>query len=112
KPSVTDAPVSRSGSPAPVKIGEELVNPPIAAKLRPCAFQSAKSGSDAPSCLMSAEGFAPQIQTSRSGCGEGSGRSSTELITQKLAAFAPMPSASVITAIEVKPGFFNNIRAP
>jgi hypothetical protein len=29
-----------------------------------------------------------------------------------MAVFAPMPSASVSTAINVKPGFFNNIRAP
>jgi hypothetical protein len=26
--------------------------------------------------------------------------------------FAPMPSASVMTAINVKPGFLRNIRAP
>jgi hypothetical protein len=30
----------------------------------------------------------------------------------KIAVFAPMPSASVMIAINVKPGFFNNIRAP
>jgi hypothetical protein len=29
-----------------------------------------------------------------------------------MAVFAPMPSASVKTAINVKPGFFINIRAP
>jgi hypothetical protein len=29
-----------------------------------------------------------------------------------MAVFAPMPSASVNTAINVNPGFFNNIRAP
>jgi hypothetical protein len=33
-------------------------------------------------------------------------------VREKIAVFAPMPSASVITAIKVKPGFFNNIRAP
>jgi len=30
----------------------------------------------------------------------------------KIAVFAPMPSASVKTAINVKPGCFKNIRAP
>jgi hypothetical protein len=42
----------------------------------------------------------------------GNGRSNTALTTLKIAVFAPMPSASVMTAIKVKPGFFNNIRAP
>jgi hypothetical protein len=34
------------------------------------------------------------------------------LTTLKIAVFAPTPSASVTTAINVKPEFFNNIRAP
>jgi hypothetical protein len=34
------------------------------------------------------------------------------LTTLKMAVFAPMPKASVITAINVKPGFFHNIRVP
>jgi hypothetical protein len=34
------------------------------------------------------------------------------LTTLKSAVFAPMPSASVITAINVKPGFLKSIRAP
>jgi hypothetical protein len=37
---------------------------------------------------------------------------STALTTLKIAVFAPMPKLSVITAINVKPGFFKNIRAP
>jgi hypothetical protein len=34
------------------------------------------------------------------------------LTTLKIAVFAPMPRLNVITAIKVKPGFLNNIRAP
>jgi hypothetical protein len=33
-------------------------------------------------------------------------------MTLKIAVFAPTPNASVVTATSVKPGFFNNIRAP
>src|SRR5436305_4406644 len=48
--------------------------------------------------------------TSRSAAGKGNGRSTTPLITLKMAVFAPMPSASVSTATAVKPGFFSNWR--
>jgi DNA-binding GntR family transcriptional regulator len=34
------------------------------------------------------------------------------IVTLKIAVFAPMPSASVTTAIKVYPGFWRNIRAP
>jgi hypothetical protein len=34
----------------------------------------------------------------------------TALATEKIALFAPMPSAKVKIAIKVKPGFFRNIR--
>jgi hypothetical protein len=34
------------------------------------------------------------------------------LITLKIAVLAPTPRASVRTAVNVNPGFFNNIRAP
>src|SRR5262245_27700327 len=50
--------------------------------------------------------------TRRSCSGKGSGRSNTAYTTLKIAVFAPMPNASVTTAIKLKPGFFNNIRAP
>jgi hypothetical protein len=33
-------------------------------------------------------------------------------MTLKIAVFAPMPSAKVIIAIRVNPGFLRNIRAP
>jgi hypothetical protein len=48
----------------------------------------------------------------RSGWSYGSGRKSTALTTVKIAVVAPIPNASVATAIEVKPGFFDSIRSP
>jgi hypothetical protein len=50
--------------------------------------------------------------TSRSGAGNGKDFSSTPFTTEKMAVFAPMPSASVTTATSVKPGFFTNTCAP
>src|SRR5262245_52061809 len=41
-----------------------------------------------------------------------SGLSSTALTTLNMAVFAPMPNASIKTAIKVNPGCFSNIRAP
>src|SRR6266581_5931344 len=51
-------------------------------------------------------------KTRRSGSSYGKGRSNTALTTLKMAVFAPIPSASASTTINVIPGFFNNIRAP
>src|SRR2546425_4106411 len=48
--------------------------------------------------------------TSSCGFRTGSDRSMSVLITEKIAVFAPMPSASVSTATAVKPGFFSNWR--
>src|SRR5262245_16809058 len=52
------------------------------------------------------------MKTSRGSLRYGSGLSNTALTTLKIAVFAPMPRASVRTAVAVKPGFFINIRAP
>ena len=49
--------------------------------------------------------------TRRSGSGNGSGRRRTALTTEKIAVFAPTPSASVMTAAAVKPGRFASARA-
>ena len=49
--------------------------------------------------------------TSLSECGKGSGRSrSTPSTTEKMAIVAPIPSASISTAVDVKPGDFNKWR--
>ena len=47
-----------------------------------------------------------------SGCETGKERNSTESMRLKIAVFAPMPSASVSTAIAVKPGRFNKPLIP
>src|ERR1700681_2330738 len=49
-------------------------------------------------------------QTTRAGSRYGSGRRRTPLTTLKIAAFAPMPSASVTRATTVRPGRFASLR--
>src|SRR5205085_4110616 len=44
-------------------------------------------------------------------CGKGSGRSNVPSTTEKMAVFAPIPSARVMIAIDVKPGFFASWRS-
>ena len=48
--------------------------------------------------------------TIRSGCGNGSGRSSTASTSENTAVAAPMPSASVIVAMTVKPMLLRSCR--
>jgi hypothetical protein len=47
-----------------------------------------------------------------SGSLSGSGFNTNASKTVNSAVLTPMPSASVNTAINVKPGFFDNVRAP
>src|SRR5262245_38441717 len=59
------------------------------------------------------EGFSASASHSmkrRSGCGNGSGSRSSERTTLKIAVFAPMPNASVITATAAKPGLARSMR--
>ena len=49
--------------------------------------------------------------TRRSGSGNGTGFSSTALTTEKIAVFAPMPSARAATAAIVKLGLCRNVRS-
>jgi hypothetical protein len=58
-----------------------------------------------------APGAVPRIVTSRSACGNGSGRSSTASTTLKIAVVAPMASARVATVTSVKPGARDKLRA-
>src|SRR5580704_7088901 len=62
--------------------------------------------------LSSNEGVLEYTATSRSGSGYGSGFSNTPFTTENSAVFAPIPSASVSTAIAVNPGFFSRTRNP
>ena len=56
-------------------------------------------------------GPAVMNMTSRSGSGNGTGFSSTELTTEKIAVFAPIPSARAATAAKLKPGLCQTIRS-
>jgi hypothetical protein len=51
-----------------------------------------------------------KTETTLSASGYGSGLKSTPLTTEKMAVFAPMPSASVTTATAAKPGRFKSVR--
>src|SRR5580704_5184955 len=62
--------------------------------------------------LSSNEGVLEYTATSRSGSGYGRGFNKTPFTTENSAVFAPIPSASVNTAIAVNPGFFNKTRNP
>ncbi len=53
-----------------------------------------------------------QTITRRSGSGYGNDLSNTEFTTEKMAVVAPIANASVTTAIDVKPGFFQRTRMP
>jgi hypothetical protein len=50
--------------------------------------------------------------TSRVGSGKGSGRKSMASTTLNMAVFAPIPSASVTTAMAAKPGDLPSTRKP
>jgi hypothetical protein len=52
------------------------------------------------------------MATMRSAFRYGKRRNNTLSTTLKIAVLAPMPSASVITTMAVKPGCFNNPRTP
>src|SRR5437588_9827694 len=51
-------------------------------------------------------------ETKRSAWGYGSARNKRRSTTLNTAVVAPIPSASVMTATAVKPGFFANVRIP
>jgi hypothetical protein len=66
------------------------------------AFQSRKFGHEIE--ISGCDGVDSLRLTMRFASGYGSGRRSTALITLKIAVFAPMPNASVRTAMSVNPG--------
>ena len=63
-------------------------------------------------CTRRPVSFNSCIATTRSAFGYWSGLSRTALTTEKIAVFAPTPTASVSTATAVKPGRFASERAP
>src|SRR5207244_9386220 len=55
-------------------------------------------------------GYCRHSRMSRSGCANGSGCRSTALTTEKIAALAPIPSASAAIATTLKRGFLSATR--
>jgi hypothetical protein len=76
-------------------------SPPMLSKDWLCAWRSSSSGTD----------WFERRVTRRCGSGYGNGRNSTPFTTLKMAVFAPIPKARVITATRVKPGFLPNERS-
>src|SRR5215471_14544101 len=64
----------------------------------------------APARRLSTPSGASPRSIRRSCCGNGKGRSSTPSTTEKIAVVAPMPKASVSTAVIVKPADLRNCR--
>src|SRR6266513_668069 len=65
---------------------------------------------DEPSLSTPAFGYVLKIVTSRSDCGKGSGRSRMELITAKIARFAPRQIATVASTVTVNAGAWRSWR--
>jgi hypothetical protein len=109
-PELARAPTSCSGSPSPVSVNELRPNAATSSKTVFCFFQSKKFAGA--TRHLSFAGVRSHSDTSRSGSRYGSGLSNTALTTLKIAVFAPIPNASVITAIAVTLLCFNSIRTP
>src|SRR5215471_20673569 len=100
----TEAPVSRSGSPRPVRLNDLPRKAEISAQALFWSRQSRKFAGATANWLQPLEKLFSDNITILSGSWKGSGRRTTALITVKMAELAPMPRASVITAMAVKPG--------
>src|SRR5215216_2757114 len=70
------------------------------------------SGTDILLSVMPCRGLMPSKSTIRSGSGNCSGRNNTEFTTVNIAVVAPIPSASVETAITRNPGRLRKLRTP
>ena len=95
-----------SASPRPLKLKLSFVTAAMLENERLCSWMVVNRRYD---ISVNSE-RATATNASRLGSAKGKGRSSNALATVKIAVFAPMPSASVKTATEVKPGLFANMR--
>ena len=109
---VTAMVLASEGSPRPVRVSEWLARPAMALKTWLLSRNSSRLGYDIPASVIPRFGFASGNKASRPGSGYGSGRSRTASTTEKIAVFAPMPSASVKIATTVKPGDLRSMRSP
>src|SRR3954462_14689012 len=106
----TRSPFTCSASPAPMRLKEKTRESAMEEKERFPFCQSRKFGYEIEPFSKLAL-FSPNA-TNCSDCGKGSGFSSTPFTIENTAVFAPIPSASVMTATVVKAGDFNAIRTP
>jgi hypothetical protein len=87
----------------------EVVYAAIRSSVVACARRSTKSGYE--KLVRPKSTYRPNTRTSRSCPSYGSGRSRTPFTTEKIALFAPIPTASVPTTANVKLGRRVNARA-
>ncbi|HVZ48558.1 MAG TPA: hypothetical protein VG916_07225 [Gemmatimonadaceae bacterium] len=99
---MTRCPSSRSGTPSPVSDGRHASAAAMASK----AWARARTSKNVPSVAGIGAPCALRSSrvTSRSACGKGSGSTRIGLTTLNTAVLAPMPTASVATAVHVNAG--------
>ena len=110
KPAEIISPCRCSGSPCPERLNPVERYAAMELKLRFIRRQSSKFGYEIDPFLKF--GISVNKETICSGCGYGSGLSNTPFTTEKIAVFAPIPSARVKMAIRAKPGDLASMRAP
>jgi hypothetical protein len=93
---------SRSGSPRPVRLAAKLSKAAIDSNDRASRRQSRKLAGATHRAGLS--GLVSHAITSRSDSGNGSGRSTTAFITEKMAVFAPIPIARETMAASARMG--------
>ena len=109
-----DSDITRSEVPGPRRIGwlpgskAQMFSKETLA----CGSQSSKSGAERRSVRFGCLRSVRKTETRFSDSGNGRGFQSCASSTLKIAVFAPMPRASVSTAMAVKPGFLRSMRAP
>ena len=104
----TRAACSRSGSPRPVSVASQGAKP-TTCTVRACDCVSARLGSEKNALARSVR--ADQIQTSRSGSANGSGRSNTVSTRANTAHALPMPAARTRMQTAANPGRRRRLRA-
>jgi hypothetical protein len=108
KRSETNAPISRSGSPVPVKFTLWPRQTAMSAKERLCSRQSTNSGHEA--ALWGTPGSVAQTITRRPGSAKGRGRSRVASTTLNMAVVPPTPRAMVSAATTANPGRSTSVR--
>src|SRR5262245_45477864 len=103
---------TRSGRSPAVRFASPVVNAPTAANDRFISRNSMYSGGDTQNCENPNDGNWVVRYINWSGLGYASGRRITPLTIEKMAVFAPMPRASVRSAVIVNPGERQSSRTP